>query len=270
MDVTQTLRAELADSTARLLTTATGLSDADVAAPSRLSGWTRGHLLSHLARNADGLTNLATWAGTGVRTPQYPDRETRERQIEAGAVRPAKEQVADLEESAARLTEAVAAVPAGGWTTMVGGLRPPDYPAWYLLVHRLREVEVHHVDLGAGYECADWPEAFVRRELHDTMVCWPRELGTVSEIVVEEVKDGDEHHQVWRGLGSGPMVQGDAWTLLGWLTGRSPGAGLRVMPEGTGGDRPAAAGAVPLPVPPPWLTMPAPPHLPTTPPEEYP
>ncbi|MFF5205358.1 maleylpyruvate isomerase family mycothiol-dependent enzyme [Streptosporangium sp. NPDC000396] len=268
MNVIDTFQAELAASTNHLLATVAGLSDADVAAPSRLPGWTRGHVLAHVARNADSLVNLANWARTGVETPQYPSQEARDAGIEAGAARPAKEQLADLEDSAARLAEAIRAVPAERWTTMVGGMRPPGHPAWYTLVRRLREVEVHHVDLGAGYECADWPEAFVRRDLHDTMVAWPHDLSTVSEIIVEEVKDGDKHHQVWSGLGSGPVVQGDAWSLLGWLTGRSPGAGLRVMPEGAAGNRPAAAG--PLPAPPPWLTRLAPSHLPAAPPEEYP
>ncbi|MFJ2032491.1 maleylpyruvate isomerase family mycothiol-dependent enzyme [Streptosporangium sp. NPDC087985] len=270
MNVLKALQAELAVSTTRLLATAAGLSDDDVAAPSRLPGWTRGHVLAHIARNADSHVNLVTWARTGVETPQYSSTAVRDAMVEAGAARPVKEQLADLEESAERLAEAIGTVPAERWATMVSGMRPPAHPAWYVLVRRLREVEIHHVDLGAGYGCADWPEVFVRRELHDAMVSWPRELGTVSEIVVEEVKEGDEHLQVWRELGSGPVVQGDAWTLLGWLTGRSAGAGLRVMPEGTRDHRAAGVDAGPLPAPPPWLTMPAPPHLPAVPPEEYP
>ncbi|WP_406313837.1 maleylpyruvate isomerase family mycothiol-dependent enzyme [Streptosporangium sp. NBC_01639] len=270
MNVLETLRAELAISTARLLATAAVLSDDDVAAPSRLPGWTRGHVLTHVARNADSHVNLMTWARTGVVTPQYPDPAARDAGIEAGAARPAKEQLADLEESAAGLAEAIEAVPAEGWTTLVGGIRSPGHPAWYVLVRRIREIGMHHVDLGAGYACADWPEVFVRRELHDVMVSWPHELSTVSEIVVEEVKEGDKHHQIWRELGSGPVVQGDAWTLLGWLTGRSPGTGLRVMPEGSHGERPTGADAGPLPAPPPWMIRTAPLHLPITPPEEYP
>ncbi|GAA3100805.1 maleylpyruvate isomerase family mycothiol-dependent enzyme [Streptosporangium carneum] len=268
MDVTDAFKAELTASDDRLAATAAKLSDADVTAASRLPGWSRGHVLTHLARNADSLVNLLTWARTGVKTPQYPRPEARDAEIEAGAGRPAKEQLADLENSTARLAEAVAALPASAWAATVSATRPPVHPAWYVLVRRLREVELHHVDLGAGYEGADWPEAFVRRELHDAMVCWPRDSGTVSEIVVEEVKDGEKHHQVWRELGTGPVLQGDAWSLLGWLTGRSPGAGLRVMPEGAAGNRPAVAG--PLPTPPPWPASSAPPGLPASPPEEYP
>jgi maleylpyruvate isomerase len=32
-------------------------------------------------------------------------------------------------------------------------------------VRRLREIEVHHVDVGLGYEPADWPEDYARWEL---------------------------------------------------------------------------------------------------------
>ena len=33
-------------------------------APSALPGWTRAHVLTHLARNADAMVNLLTWART--------------------------------------------------------------------------------------------------------------------------------------------------------------------------------------------------------------
>ena len=49
-----------------------------MAGPSLLPGWSRGHVLTHLARNADGAVNLLTWARTGVETPQYVSQEQRE------------------------------------------------------------------------------------------------------------------------------------------------------------------------------------------------
>ncbi|MEO3870681.1 maleylpyruvate isomerase N-terminal domain-containing protein [Nonomuraea sp. B12E4] len=72
MSVLPELRAELASATNRLLATAATLSDADIAAPSRLPGWTRGHVLSHVAQNAGSHLNLLTWARTGIRTPSTP------------------------------------------------------------------------------------------------------------------------------------------------------------------------------------------------------
>ena len=54
----------LAAATERLLATATALGDAQVREASLLPGWTRGHVLTHLARNADGMINLLSWART--------------------------------------------------------------------------------------------------------------------------------------------------------------------------------------------------------------
>ncbi len=84
-----------------LAKTIADLDDAAVAAPSALPGWTRGHVLTHVARNADALVNLLTWARTGVETPAYPSREARDAGIEAGAGRPLREQVEDLRARAA-------------------------------------------------------------------------------------------------------------------------------------------------------------------------
>src|SRR5580692_11628276 len=85
---------------ARALATAAGISDEQAREPSSLPGWSRGHLLTHLARNADGLRNLLIWARTGVVTPQYPSVEARDEEIEAGAGRPARELAADVAGSA--------------------------------------------------------------------------------------------------------------------------------------------------------------------------
>ncbi|NUR84628.1 MAG: hypothetical protein HOY71_11135, partial [Nonomuraea sp.] len=101
----------------------------------------------------------------GVRTPQYPAAEARNAEIEAAAARTAAAHLADLEDSASRLAAAIRDLPAQAWSAPVEGMRPPAHPAWYVLVRRLREVAVHHVDLGAGYRPSDWPEPFVRREL---------------------------------------------------------------------------------------------------------
>ncbi|KIX77423.1 mycothiol maleylpyruvate isomerase, partial [Streptomyces sp. MBRL 601] len=74
----------LDEATARLLTVAGTLDDAALAEPSRLPGWTRGHVLSHLARNADALLNVM--AGR----PMYASAEARDADIEAGATLPSE------------------------------------------------------------------------------------------------------------------------------------------------------------------------------------
>lgn len=259
MTVLDDLQAELTAATNRMLATAATLSDADVTAPSLLAGWTRGHVLTHVARNADSHINLVTWAKTGVYTPQYPTPGAREAEIAEGAGRPIAEQHADLADSAARLGAAFATMPPQAWAAAVRGMRPPDHPAWYLLARRIREVEIHHADLGAGYTWADWPEEFVLRELHDAMAGWP-----YAESTVSAVHAGDRS---WTGLGEGPVVEGPPPAVLAWLTGRLPDGGTG---EAGGGTSPGLRLAEKPPAAPPWLTMPAPPGLPATPPEEYP
>ncbi|GAA2269783.1 maleylpyruvate isomerase family mycothiol-dependent enzyme [Nonomuraea roseoviolacea subsp. roseoviolacea] len=268
MTVVATLRAELASATSALLGTAAALRDDDLAAPSRLPGWTRGHVLTHVARNADSLVNLLTWARTGVRVPQYTNGAARDAEIEAGARRPAAEQLADLRESSARLDALVERMPPEAWGSPVEALRPPPHPAWYVLVRRLRELGMHHVDLGAGYGPADWPERFVLRELRDCLRCWPYGESTVGGIRLLDVPDDGTLPAFCRDLGAGPVVAGRPADMLAWLTGRSAGEGVRVVLEGQS-SVPGPAGPE-LPAAPPWLTMPAPADLPATPPEDYP
>lgn len=54
--------ARLDRETADLITSVAGMTVGDLAEPSRCGGWTRAHVIAHLARNADGLARLADWA----------------------------------------------------------------------------------------------------------------------------------------------------------------------------------------------------------------
>src|SRR3954471_6247500 len=102
--------------TDNLLRAAADLDPAVVSAPSALPGWTTGHVLTHVARNADAYTNLLTWARTGVETPAYASPSARVEGIDAGAGRPLAEQIADLRAAHERFADAGAAMPAEAWT----------------------------------------------------------------------------------------------------------------------------------------------------------
>src|SRR4051812_336966 len=95
------------EATAHLLRTIDGLTDDQARGDSLLPGWTRGHVLTHIARNAEALINLTVWARTGVRTPMYASREVRAATIEAQSGRPADELQKDIVESHARFMAAV-------------------------------------------------------------------------------------------------------------------------------------------------------------------
>ena len=93
-DVTARIDAVVA-STHALQHSLESLTDEQCREPSLLPDWTRGHVLTHLARNADALRNLVHWARTGEKTRMYPSREARSADIEAGSGRSADELRAD-------------------------------------------------------------------------------------------------------------------------------------------------------------------------------
>src|SRR3712207_6264317 len=111
---------EMAAATDRLLETVDGMDDEALWAPSALPGWTRAHVLTHVARNADRLAKLAWWGRTGEETPMYAGgRAGREAGIEAGAGRHIGDVRLDLNDSAERLLGAFADFPDEGLTREV-------------------------------------------------------------------------------------------------------------------------------------------------------
>jgi len=224
----------LAAATGRLLATATALSDAQAREPSLLPGWTRGHVLSHIARNADGMVNLLNWAKTGTETPMYASAESRSADIEAGAGRPAADLTADVRESAARFAAEAAAMPGDAWTVQVHALRGPDFPALGVLDRRLSEVEIHHVDLAAGYAPSDWPADFVADALARVADSFTgRDDAPCCLVWAEGAPHGYRIGPA--GTSSPPVVvRGQPADLLAWLLGRGSDAGLRVSGQADG------------------------------------
>lgn len=75
----------------RMWTSASRMTDDDCRVLSLLPGWSRGHVLAHWARNADGQTRMLLAAQCGEVTAQYPGGDAqREADIETGASRPAR------------------------------------------------------------------------------------------------------------------------------------------------------------------------------------
>jgi maleylpyruvate isomerase len=214
----------LAEQTALVMATARRLDDAAVRGPSLCPGWSRGHVVTHLARNADGLTNVAHSAVTGVPVPMYPSAAARDADVEAGADRSAHDLADDLERSAGRLADELGRVPGDALDLHVPSGRGPTIRVGEVPWIRLREVVYHHVDLDAGYAFTDAPPEVVVRGLAE---CVPRLAGTSPPVeVVAEAVGG---HPVVLRLGAGDpqlSVRGPAPEVLGWLTGRTAGEGL--------------------------------------------
>jgi maleylpyruvate isomerase len=112
---------ELIDAaTRRLLETLRGFTDEDVREPSRLPGWTRGHVLAHLAGGADAIRNMMDGARTGTPATGYASQEARDRAIEDGSRRDARTLADDVAVAAERFRETAVAMPAEAWERRCG------------------------------------------------------------------------------------------------------------------------------------------------------
>lgn len=151
--------------------------DDDVARQSsRLPGWSVGHVLTHLARNAQSHVRMLEAALAGGAVEQYQGgHEQRSRDIDLGATRPATDLVADVRAANAALEALWARMTPGAWGGH-GLTLGVEWPCAVLPFHRWREVEIHHVDLGLAYSPADWPSEYIDRELPLALVTLPDRL----------------------------------------------------------------------------------------------
>jgi maleylpyruvate isomerase len=215
---------ELQEATNRLVRTVDGFHGDDWTEPSGLPGWSRAHVVAHLALNAEGLAGALTGIVQDEPMPMYVSQEDRDRDIEslAGAGDPA-ELRERLLAGCTLYADAWTALPADlGGSTFERTAGGPEIPAGATLGMRLREVEIHHADLRAGYSHADWPPRFceillgsmTRREWAEPFRVTPTDL------------DGTWTYGDGADTGAGPTVTGPAADLGWWLTGRGSGEGL--------------------------------------------
>jgi maleylpyruvate isomerase len=170
MDAAQRELSDQVDvATQRLLDDARTLSEADLRAASLLPGWTRAHVLAHVARDADAMRNLLIGARSGQARPAYASAQARAAEIEQAAARRAGDLMADLADSAMALRAVARQLPDEAWQVQVLLLDSAPFPAAGLLTSRLAEVELHHCDLGTAYGPADWPGAFAGMDLPEPM-----------------------------------------------------------------------------------------------------
>lgn len=215
------------------------LDDRAVGQPTRCTGWTRGHVLAHVARNAEGIANLATWALTGEVTPMYAAGR-RDPDIEEGATRSVEEVRADLVATddhvlavLGELEGAVATDPtvAEHEVRMGDPEHGPAVPARRLPFLRLQEVVVHHHDLDVGLHAHDWPVEYVEAGLPWVWQRMARRLDDAPTLVAH----GPEGSDRLEPTGSSIEVTGTPADLLVWLLGRAD-ADERARLDVTGAD----------------------------------
>ena len=197
-------------------------------APSRLADWTIGHVVTHLARNADALRRVLAAAQIGQQVQPYDSPEARVRDIEAGANRDTAAIADDLRAADRRLAELINEVTPKDWEFIVDLGRGGPTTADVILAARLGEVELHHHDLGVddGLDLLD--DAQAHRLLAALMRSYVR-TRDVNGLTLFPA--GAEAVTIREG---GPEVSGTAVELIGWLSGRSDGSRLKTagtLPE---------------------------------------
>ncbi len=222
----------LAEATSRLLAAvdaaiAKGGPDA-FAAPSRLPGWTIGHVVTHLARNADGLRRVLVGAKVGEQLQPYASPQARTDDIEAGALRSTETIATDFREADQELAGTIHSFPDQLWSATVDLGKGGPTTADVILAARLGEVELHHHDLGVDAGLALLDDTRARLLLAALLRSYvrTREVGALTLL-----PDGAETIAV---RGGGPEIAGTAVDLVGWLAGRTNGEHLRsdgALPE---------------------------------------
>ena len=194
-----------------------------LAAPSRLPDWTVAHVLTHLARNADGLGRVLVAAQAGEQVQPYDSPQARVDDIQAGAKRDAESIIADLFASNRRLTETIDALPQTVWSAQVDLGRGGPAAADVILSARLAEVEIHHHDLGVDTGLALLDDAQANRLLGALLRSYARTRG-VNGLTLQP----SGAQAIVLGAG-GQQIAGAAIDLAGWLAGRSDGSMLRTV-----------------------------------------
>jgi len=213
--------------TSRLEATTAQIEASDLLAASALPGWSRAHVLTHIAGNANGLRSLLLSARSGEALRMYANPNARAADIATGAARPHDVIVADVVESARRFRAEARSMPEAAWAATVtftsGQPNARSFPAEELLYRRLTEVEVHHVDLAMDYSFSDTPTALGEWLLDD--------LGRHCGATLARGQRGQwtatisDDARSWQCSGSTP-------DLLAWFAGRSAGAGVQSDGEG--------------------------------------
>ena len=207
------------EATQRLVRGVDALADTAYAEPSLLPDWSRGHVVAHLALNAEGLAGVLIGVRHGEGVPMYASREARNRDIEELATaRPGVVRDRLLAATTA-FHQAAHGVPGDAWATRFewspGG---PSFSAFASVGMRWREVEIHHADLGAGYDRGQWPAPFAVHVIERL----GKRLAETSSFTARAV----DLERSWSFGDGGPTVSGSAADLAWWLTGRGAGDGL--------------------------------------------
>lgn len=215
------------------------IDNADFDEETNLAGWTRSHLIAHVAYNAIALCNLMHWANTGEKTPMYASPEARNEEITYGATLNPDALRNLHEHSVARLDVAWRETSDQAWANEVLTAQGRTVPAGETLWMRSREVWIHAVDLGAVAGFGDIPEVILRTLAAEITAKWAG-LGHGAGLVLIHATTGDRYPAAPAAEGGREVeVSGDLAAIVRYAAGR--GAEGVTSPDGE------------VPNPPRWL-----------------
>ncbi|MEQ4722505.1 maleylpyruvate isomerase family mycothiol-dependent enzyme [Nonomuraea sp. B19D2] len=198
------------------------LSDTEMDMASALPGWSRRHVVAHVAHNARALVRLLRWARTGEETPMYASRQARDAEIAEGARLEAPALRALYAASRDELAEADHLLPTECWSAWVRTVQGRMVRAEEIRWMRTREVWIHAVDLSNGASFADFP-ADLLDALIDDVTAWRSRQARSSGLLIAPT----DRNRQWRIEGSPTQtLTGTAAELAAVLTGRAPGPDL--------------------------------------------
>lgn len=202
--------------------TLAALGDEELDAPSILPGWSRRHVISHVAFNAQALLRLVQWAATGIESRMYDSTEARDAQIDEGASWPASGLRALHERSAQELDAGWRDLSDEAWHAQVRMVEGPQIPATSTVWLRTREVWLHAVDLDSGASYDDFPAGLIDHLLANVLSAWRarRDAENIPNFVLAPTDRGAP-----RGVGAvdapdAVVLRGTAVDLTRWATGR--------------------------------------------------
>jgi maleylpyruvate isomerase len=190
-----------------------------------LPGWSRAHLATHLARNADHLRLIAEAVEAGRPQPVPPSRAERLAELERGADRGGLELQIDLDTAAGALQQSIERLT--HWESTVR-LRGKDWPLAVIPLARLHEVCIHHIDL----DCEFGPDS-VDPAAAAWLLRWVLDLLADAELPTLRIEADSLVAELGRG-GELRTVSGSDARLWAWLSGRLPADGV----AGAGGLQP--------------------------------
>ena len=200
--------------------TVDGLGREELGAPSLLPGWTRAHVVAHVALSGEALAGVLDAVSRHEPVAMYESDARRDADIDELALADPAVLRERLLGSRTRFADAVGLMAPEHWTGTFDRL--PGGPAWPVVTvvsMRRRELEIHHADLRTSYTRHDWPADFC--------------LELMAALTVDQAASGPFRARAtdlgrdWHvGGEGGPTVMGTAADLGWWLSGRGAGEGL--------------------------------------------